>query len=212
GIKPHALNSGDATTPQPRGCTKVYYKDIEQVHITLGTIGSAMNDERRWTYILLNTMLGGSMSSMLFQEAREKLGLVYSIYSYLSSYQDCGVLAMYAATTPDNIRKTLEVIGLQMRRFKDGDLKDESIDDVKAQIKGNLLLSRESTISRMSSLAKNEIYYHREVSVEEVLEKIQAVSIDDIICLANDIFTRENLTLVSLGKMDEQDIKAITIL
>ena len=211
-IKPKNSISVDAISPSLNGRTKVYYKDIEQVHITLGTVGSAMNEEKRWTYILLNTMLGGSMSSMLFQEAREKLGLVYSIYSYLSSYRDCGVLAMYAATTPDNIRKTLEVIGLQMRRFKDGDLKDESIEDVKAQIKGNILLSRESTVSRMSSLAKNEIYYHREVSVEEVIGKIQAVSLDDIISLANDIFNLEKLTLVSLGKMDEQDIKAITIL
>ncbi|HOO44761.1 MAG TPA: pitrilysin family protein [Deltaproteobacteria bacterium] len=212
GRKSHCRTPEEATTPQRSGCTKVYYKDIEQVHITLGTLGSAMNDERRWTYILLNTMLGGSMSSMLFQEAREKLGLVYSIYSYLSSYKDCGVLAMYAATTPDYIAKTLEVIGRQMKRVKNGDLKDESIDDVKAQIKGNLLLSRESTVSRMSSLAKNEIYYNREVSVEEVLEKIQAVSLDQIIGLANEIFVPERLTLVSLGKMEEQGIKAIAIL
>ncbi|HHO74817.1 MAG TPA: insulinase family protein [Deltaproteobacteria bacterium] len=212
GIKSHCLIQEDSICPKPTGCTKAYYRDIEQVHINLGTVGSAMNDERRWTYILLNTMLGGSMSSMLFQEAREKLGLVYAIYSYLSSYRDCGVLAMYAATTPDNIRKTLEIIGRQMIRIKQGALKDESIDDVKAQIKGNLLLSRESTVSRMSSLAKNEIYYNREVSVEEVIQKIQAVSLDDIIALANDIFTRERLTLVSLGKMDQQDIKEITIL
>jgi predicted Zn-dependent peptidase len=190
---------------------KVYFKDIEQVHITLGTAGAAINDEQRWTYIVLNTMLGGSMSSMLFQEAREKLGLVYSIYSYLSSYCDCGVLAMYAASTPNNIHKTLEVIFRQMKRLKDGDLSDLNLDDVKAQIKGNLLLSRESTISRMSSLAKNEIYYNREVSVEEVIEKIQAVSQDDIITLANDIFVQDRITLVSLGKIDqtEMDIEAL---
>jgi predicted Zn-dependent peptidase len=190
---------------------KVFFKDIEQVHITLGTEGAAMNDERRWTYIVLNTILGGSMSSMLFQEAREKLGLVYSIYSYLSSYRDCGVLAMYAASTPDNIHKTLKVIGRQMKRLKDGDLLDMSLDDVKAQIKGNLLLSRESTVSRMSSLAKNEIYYNREVSVEEVIEKIQTVTLDDIITLANDIFVQDRITLVSLGKIDqtEMDIQAL---
>jgi len=212
GKKPLAKNHEDVTTSHTTGCTKAYYKDIEQVHLTLGTLGAAMNDEKRWTYILLNTMLGGSMSSMLFQEARENLGLVYSIYSYLSSYKDCGVLAMYAATTPDYIGKTLEVIGRQMKRVKDGDLKDESIDDVKAQIKGNLLLSRESTVSRMSSLAKNEMYYNREVSVEEVLEKIQAVSLDQIISLANDIFIPEKMTLVSLGKMEEQVLKATAIL
>ena len=194
------------TTLRPRGSMKFYYKDIEQVHITLGATGAAMNDERRWTYIVLNTMLGGSMSSMLFQEAREKLGLVYSIYSYLSSYRDCGVMAMYAASTPNNIHKTLEVIGTQMKRLKTGDLAGESIDDIKTQIKGNLLLSRESTISRMSSIAKNEIYYNREVSVEEVLEKIQAVNLDDMIALANDIFLTDQLTLVCLGKMDQGEL------
>jgi len=188
------------------GVTKVYFKEIEQVHITLGTTGSAMNDESRWTYIVLNTMLGGSMSSMLFQEAREKLGLVYSIYSYLSSYRDCGVMAMYAAATPNNIHKTLDVIGAQMRRLKEGDLAGESIEDIKTQIKGNLLLSRESTISRMSSLAKNEIYYNREVSVDEVVENIQAVRLDDIIALANDIFMPEKLTLVCLGKVEQGEL------
>jgi len=192
--------------PPARGSTKFYYKDIEQVHITLGAAGAGMNDERRWTYIVLNTMLGGSMSSMLFQEAREKLGLVYSIYSYMSSYRDRGVLAMYAASTPDTIHKTLEVIGTQMKRLKAGDLNGESIEDIKTQIKGNLLLSRESTISRMSSLAKNEMYYNREVSVDEVLEKIQAVSLEDIISLANDIFVPDQLTLVCLGKMKQDQL------
>lgn len=198
--------------PSFMGSTKFFYKDIEQVHITLGATGAAMNDERRWTYIVLNTMLGGSMSSMLFQEAREKLGLVYSIYSYLSSYRDCGVMAMYAASTPNNIHKTLEVIGTQMKRLRTGDLAGESIDDIKTQIKGNLLLSRESTISRMSSIAKNEIYYNREVSVEEVLEKIQAVTLDDMIALANDIFLTDQLTLVCLGKMDQGELSLTGLL
>ena len=205
-IHTHSQAPSVDTTPLSRGSLKLYYKDIEQVHITLGAQGAAMNDERRWAYIVLSTMLGGSMSSMLFQEVREKLGLVYSIYSYLSSYRDCGVLAMYAACTPDNIHKTLEVIGTQMKRLKEGDLAGESIHDIKTQIKGNLLLSRESTISRMSSLAKNEIYYNREVSVEEVLEKIQAVSLEDIIALANDIFISDQLTLVCLGKMDQGEV------
>lgn len=200
------------TTPLPRGSKKFYYKDIEQVHITLGATGAAMNDERRWTYIVLSTMLGGSMSSMLFQEAREKFGLVYSIYSYLSSYRDCGAMAMYAASTPNNIHKTLEVIGTQMKRLKEGDLAGESIDDIKTQIKGNLLLSRESTTSRMSSLAKNEIYYNREVSVDEVVEKIQAVNLDDLIALANDIFLPDQMTLVCLGKVDQGELNTEVLL
>ena len=190
------------------GKTKVFNKDIEQVHISLGTHGASMLDDSRWTYIVLNTILGGSMSSMLFQEAREKLGLVYSIYSYLSSYKDCGVLAMYAATTPKYVAETMDVIGKQMTKLKNADFGGISLDDVKTQIKGNLLLARESTVNRMSSLAKNEIYYAREVEVDEVIEKIQGVREGDVISLAGEIFDHTKITLVTLGKMDEKEIGA----
>lgn len=189
------------------GGKKIYARDIEQVHITIGTTGSTMNDERRWAYIVLNTMLGGSMSSMLFQKAREELGLVYSIYSYLSAYRDCGVLAVYSASTPENVNKTLEVISKEMVRLKKGDLSDIKLDDVKAQIKGNLLLSRESTVNTMSSMAKNEMYYGREVTVEEVIEKIRAVSLDEIVELANEIFVNEKLTCVTLGRIRQDSIE-----
>jgi predicted Zn-dependent peptidase len=170
-----------------------------------------MNDERRWTYIVLNTMFGGSMSSMLFQEAREELGLVYSIYSYLSAYHDCGVLAIYAASSPENVNKTLDVIGKQMTRLKKGQLSDIKLDDVKAQIKGNILLSRESTVNTMSSMAKNEMYYGREVTVDEVIEEIKAVSLDDIVELANDIFVNEELIFVTLGRMSQDSIEWIPL-
>lgn len=189
--------------PTARGKVKSYTKDIEQVHITLGTIGSSMLDDDRWSYIVLNTMLGGSMSSMLFQEVREKLGLAYSIYSYLSSYWDCGVLAMYAATTPKYVKQTIDVVVKQMEMLKKGDFGGISLDDVKTQIKGNLLLSRESTINRMFSLAKNEMYYGREVPVDEVIQKIQKVTAEDIVALAEEIFQRTKITLVTLGKLEE---------
>jgi predicted Zn-dependent peptidase len=200
------LNSENIRLPIGRG-KKIYAKDIEQVHLTVGATGSAMNDERRWTYIVLNTMFGGSMSSMLFQEAREELGLVYSIYSYLSAYHDCGVLAIYAASSPENVNKTLDVIGKQMTRLKKGQLSDIKLDDIKAQIKGNILLSRESTVNTMSSMAKNEMYYGREVTVDEVIEKIKAVSLDDIVELANDIFVNEELTFVTLGRISKDSLE-----
>ncbi|HNQ84744.1 MAG TPA: pitrilysin family protein [Deltaproteobacteria bacterium] len=188
------------------GARKVCYRDIEQVHFTLGATGSAMNDDRRWTYIVLNTILGGSMSSMLFQEAREVRGLVYSIYSYLNAYRDCGALAVYAACTPENVNRTLEVVSAQIARLKTGDIKDVSMEDIKTQIKGNLLLARESTVNRMSSMAKNEMYYGREVTMDEVIERIQAVSRDDVVDLAGEIFLEENLTLVALGRIKEEDL------
>lgn len=190
--------------PTIKGKVKSYSKDIEQVHITLGTIGPSMLDNARWPYIILNTILGGSMSSMLFQEVREKLGLAYSIYSYLSSYRDCGVLAMYAATTPKHVKQTLEVMVKQMEMLKKGNFGGISIDDVKTQIKGNLLLSRESTINRMSSLVKNEMYYGRDISIDEVIQKIQDVRVEDVVTLAEEIFQNSKITLVTLGKLQEE--------
>lgn len=189
------------------GVRKMYYKDIEQVHFTLGTTGSAMNNEQRWVYIVLNTMLGGSMSSMLFQEAREERGLVYSIYSYLNAYRDCGAMAVYAACTPENVNPTLEVVSDQMRRIKAGKLEDIKLEDIKAQIKGNLLLARESSVNRMSSMAKNEIYYRREVTVEEVIGKLQAITMDDVVALAGDIFVDDKFTFVSLGRIDQDALQ-----
>jgi predicted Zn-dependent peptidase len=200
-----------ASSPLREGSTRVFSKDIEQVHITLGTTGASMLDEKRWAHIVLNTILGGSMSSMLFQEAREKLGLVYSIYSYLSCYKDCGVLAMYAATTPDYLQKTMEVIMRQMTKVKQGDFGGINLDDVKAQIKGNLLLARESTIHRMSSIAKNELYYHRDVPEEEIIDNIQTVQADDVVALAEEIFQGSKITLVYLGNIEEKDMEGISL-
>ncbi|HQO79667.1 MAG TPA: pitrilysin family protein [Deltaproteobacteria bacterium] len=202
GLHPASPSFPEESLLKRAGVTRMVYRDIEQVHVTLGTAGASMLDAKRWVYIVLNTILGGSMSSMLFQEAREKLGLVYSIYSYLSSYRDCGVLALYAATTPDNLQKTMEVIMRQMSRIREGDFGGIHIDDVKAQIKGNLLLARESTTHRMSSIAKNEIYYNRDIPEEEIIEKIGEVSSDDVVSLAQEIFQGSKITTVFLGKVD----------
>ncbi|OPZ60885.1 MAG: Protease 3 precursor [Deltaproteobacteria bacterium ADurb.Bin510] len=188
------------------GERKLYYKDLEQVQITLGVKGPAMHDERRWAYLVLNNLLGGSMSSMLFQEVREKLGLVYSVYSYLSAYRDCGALTIYAGTTPKNVGKAIEVCCNQFKRLKAGDFGDLSLDDVKEQIKGSLMLSREGTESRMSANAKNELYFHREVPIEEIIARVQGVTNDELIALAAEIFRPEALSLVTLGKLGESQL------
>lgn len=202
----HGRHDRDASCA-PAGLKKVVYRDIEQVHFTLGTRGSAMSDEKRWVFIVLNTILGASMSSMLFQEVREKRGLVYSIYSYLNAYRDCGVLAVYAACTPDHVNETLDVIREQLDRLAGGKIDDIRIEDIKAQIKGNLLLARESSVNRMSSMAKNEIYYGREVTVEEALEKIENVSLDDVASLAREIFDEQKgFTFVALGRVRPEDV------
>lgn len=147
------------------------------------------------------------MSSMLFQEIREKLGLVYSVYSYQNLYRDCGAFVVYAGTTPDNVERTIDTVVTQMQQIKRGDFGSMSLDDVKGQIKGNLLLSRESTESRMTSNARNEIYFNREVTLDEVMEKIQAVDSDQVIALAEEIFRPELMTLVTLGRVSDISLK-----
>ncbi len=200
GIKPKGLNH------------KVYERNLEQIHFTLGVKGPSLKECRRWVYSVLNSILGGSMSSMLFQEIREKLGLVYSICSYLNIYEDCGVLAVNAATTPENMKKTLEVLSEQMRKLKRRDFDGIKLDEVKAQMRGHILLSQEVTEHRMSSIAKNEMFYQREIPVEEIIEKINAVSDEELIDLARDIFQAENITLVTLGRNVEEQQKLPSIL
>ena len=165
-----------------------------------------MTADSRWTYLILNNLLGSSMSSMLFQEVREKLGMVYSIYSYLNAYRDCGIMAVYAGTTEDNVARTLEVTVQQLKRVQAGDFGDLSLEDVKQQIKGHLLLARESTENRMVSNAKNEIYYKREVPVDEVIAKINAVTTEMVVELACDIFVPEKMNLVTLGRLRDGDV------
>jgi predicted Zn-dependent peptidase len=185
----------------PKGLNhKVYERDLEQIHFTLGLKGPSLKDEKRWVYSVLNSIFGGSMSSMLFQEVREKLGLVYSIYSYLNIYEDCGVLAVNAATTPENMAKTLQILSEQMKKIKKGDFGGLKLEDVKAQMRGHVLLSQEITEHKMSSIAKNEMFYGREIPVEEIIEKINAVREEELISLANDIFAMENISLVTLGR------------
>jgi predicted Zn-dependent peptidase len=200
GIKPRGLNH------------KVYERDLEQIHFTLGIKGPSLKESRRWVYSVLNSILGGSMSSMLFQEIREKLGLVYSICSYLNIYEDCGVLAVNAATTPDNMKKTLEVVSEQMRKLKKGNFGGIKLEEVKAQMRGHILLSQEITEHRMSSIAKNEMFYQREIPIEEIIENINAVSEEELIELAGDIFTGGNITLVTLGRNTEEQQKLPSIL
>jgi predicted Zn-dependent peptidase len=207
------MKRGHVLGVKPRGLNhKVYERDLEQIHFTLGVKGPSLKEARRWVYSVLNSILGGSMSSMLFQEIREKLGLVYSICSYLNIYEDCGVFAINAATTPENMKKTLEVLSEQMRKLKKGDFGGIKLDEVKAQMRGHILLSQEITEHRMSSIAKNEMFYQREIPVEEIIEKINAVSEQELIDLAREIFQEENITLVTLGRNAEEQQKLPSIL
>ncbi|MBF6568585.1 MAG: insulinase family protein [Candidatus Binataceae bacterium] len=187
--------------PAERPSVIQYEKELEQVHLCLGGPGLSQSDPLRYASYVLNTALGGGMSSRLFQEVRERRGRVYSIYSFNSSYIDCGYLAVYAGTnrewTDEVIEVTLREIGKMVR---DG-LKPAELARAKSQLKGNMLLGMESTDSRMNRLARNEIYFRREIPLEELAEQIDRVTNDQIVELAALSFRPDRMTLVVLGDL-----------
>ena len=177
-------------------------RSLEQVQICLGVPSPPITDENRYATLILNTVLGGGMSSRLFQTIREERGMAYSIYSDLSPYSDTGALCVYAGTSAD---KTLEMLDLVMAEFqalKETLLTDEELHRAKEQVKGNILLGLESSGSRMSNLARQEMYFNHFFSVEEVLERLDAVTADQVQFMAQKLFVAERIAVTLLGRLD----------
>ena len=155
-------------------------KQLEQVHVCVGAPSCRQSDPARFALYVMNTVLGGSMSSRLFQNIREKRGLVYSISSGVSAYADTGVFTIYAATSLDSVREVLRLTVDEVRRMVGERLPDEELRRAKEHIKGSLLLSLEGTVSRMSHLVRQELYLGRQMSLDEIAEGIDAVTADDV--------------------------------
>jgi len=163
-------------------------KDISQVHIAVGKRAFQYNSPYRYPALVLNTLLGGSMSSRLFQRLREKEGLVYSVFSFFQLYSDIGAMGVYLATSPSAKKKAIDIVFEELKKLaKDGLTKDELV-NTKEHIKGGLILELESTVARMVRILKDEIYLQREVSIDETLEAVENVSKDDVISLARELF------------------------
>ncbi|MEE9186092.1 MAG: pitrilysin family protein [Candidatus Binatia bacterium] len=178
-------------------------KPLEQVHICLGVVGIHQSHEKRYVAYLLNTLLGGGMSSRLFQEIREKRGKVYSTYSFLSSYRDVGYLGIYAGTKSDWVKEVVDLITTELRHFMEGKLSEEDLERAKNQVIGNMILGMESSDSWMSHLARNEIYFSKAFTLEEISEATRSVSRKDIIDLACEIFRPEGMALTLLGDFEK---------
>jgi predicted Zn-dependent peptidase len=177
-------------------------RSLEQVQICLGVPSPRITDENRYATLILNTVLGGGMSSRLFQTIREERGMAYSIYSDLSPYSDTGSLCVYAGTSAD---KTLEMLDLVMAEFsalKETLLTPEELHRAKEQVKGNILLGLESSGSRMSNLARQEMYFKHFFSVEEVLERLDAVTAEQVQRMAQTLFVSERIAVTLLGRLD----------
>jgi predicted Zn-dependent peptidase len=193
--------------PAPSSRRACIERDLGQAHLIIGTPAPSNVDPGRFAGILMNAILGGSMSSRLFQEIREKRGLAYAIRSYIVSYRDAGMLNIYVGTSRDRVRDVIELILDELRRMKKEYLTDREMQLAKELIKGNLLLGLESTDNRMSKLATNEIYFGRHIPFEEIVRHIDAVQKEDVRDLAAEIFDASTLSLAALGNVSEKDLE-----
>jgi len=193
--------------PNSISATNIWKRELEQVHFCLGTKGLQYNHSLRFASYVLNTILGGGMSSRLFQEIRENRGLAYSVYSYLPTYIDTGLVVVYAGTNEGSFQEVIELVLKEFVRLKKGPFKGGELETAKEQLKGNLLLSLESSDNLMTRLAKNEIYFESYLPLEKILEGINGVGEEMARNLASDIFDERFFCLTVLGPMDGNDLE-----
>jgi predicted Zn-dependent peptidase len=192
----------ERVTPEPISTTNVWKRELEQVHLCLGTRGLRYNHSLRFASYLLNTILGGGMSSRLFQEIRENRGLAYSVYSYLPTYIDTGLTVVYAGTNEGSFQEVVDLILREFKRLKTEPFRNGELETAKEQLKGNLLLSLESSDNLMTRLAKNEIYFGSYLPIAKILEGIDEVRDENVRHLAGEIFDQRYFCMTVLGPLD----------
>ncbi len=181
----------------------VFPRDLEQVHVCLGARGFAAADERRFIATLLNIILGGNMSSRLFQVIREQLGLAYSIYSFLGFFSDTGLLDICAGVNPKNLGALLEAVSRELKKMKDDQVSPSEMKGAQDYFKGSLYLNAEDVEQRMLRLAKNEINFGRYIPLEDVVNGLLKVTVEEVQTLANEVLQSQNCGLALLGPVEE---------
>lgn len=189
--------------PSPKQDIICREKDTEQVHLCVGTPGLKLDDENIYVFQIINTILGGGLSSRLFQEIREKRGLVYSVYSYHSSYHDTGLFCVYAGLSKQNVEQVMDLIFKQVKDIRVNGVKTEEMQRAKDQIKGNLYLSLENVSTRMSRLGKSQLYLGKVVPPEEIVQKVNRVSAQDVREVVREFLKPEKFSLASIGPWDD---------
>jgi predicted Zn-dependent peptidase len=177
-------------------------KSLEQVQICLGVPAPPVTDESRYATLILNTVLGGGMSSRLFQTIREERGMAYSIYSELSPYRDTGTLLVYAGTSAGKALEVVDLILAEFRNLKETPLGHEELTRAKDQLKGNILMGLESSNSRMANLARQEMYFHNFVTVDEIIARIDEVEAGQVQAMARQLFHPDRIAVTLLGRLD----------
>lgn len=201
----HAPRTGPAaeeSAPRVAPVIQIRKKDLEQSHIVFGAEALPQHHPERYAGYALNTTLGGSMSSRLFQNVREKRGLAYSVFSGLSAYQDAGALSIYAGCANDAVAELIDVVVAEIRQMKVGGLDPIELRRAKDHLKGSLMLGLESTSSRMSHLARQEMYRDSTFGLDEMLAAIEQVSAEDVLRLADRFFSNGSLAVTVLGNVN----------
>lgn len=189
------------TTPDFAANVISQQKKTEQAHLCISLPGFQVGHEEVYSLVLLNNILGGSMSSRLFQEIREERGLAYSVYSYHSSYKEAGTFTVYTGTAQEHVGQVFDIVSHVLRDVADHGITDKELNKGKEQLKGSLMLSLESTNSRMSRLGKNELLLERHLSLDEILAKIDQVSHETVLSVAQQLF-RSKLALAMVSPLD----------
>ncbi len=191
------------TPPQPHArITTRTKRELEQVHICLGVPSYPITHQKRFAISMLNNILGGGMSSRLFQNIREKQGLAYAVFSELNPYRDAGMLSIYAGTALETAGRVVRSITEEFRNLKEQSVTEEELRRAKNHLRGSLLLSLESTNARMSNLARQEIYFGRFFGLEEILASFEAVTREELHAIAQEFFRPEQIAVTVLGNLD----------
>jgi predicted Zn-dependent peptidase len=208
---------GDARTPADRALQEPLFerrvrflrKDTEQYHVCLGGRGISRHDERRFALRVLEGVLGGTSSSRLFQEVRERRGLAYSVYSFSSLYADTGEVGLYVGTRPDNLREALAAIARELERFVEDPASPQELERSRENLKGRVALSLESTTARMSRLGSALLGGVPIYSVDEIVDRIDAVTLEDVRELAQELFAPETLSAAGVGAEEDTFLQAL---
>src|SRR6202000_2224305 len=202
-----SLPAGESLTTvvPPKTAARIILKNkksLEQVQLCLGVPAPAIADESRYVTLVLNTILGGGMSSRLFQTVREERGLAYSIYSDLNPYKDTGMLCVYVGTSSDRALQVIQLVTDEFRRLKQEPMPEDELRRAKDQLLGNIILSMESTGARMSNLARQEMYFNHFFGIEEVMQQVEEVTAEGAMMLARELFDPEKIAVTMLGRLD----------
>jgi predicted Zn-dependent peptidase len=191
--------------------TRFVRKDTEQYHVCLGAPGLARDDDRRFALRVLDNILGGTSSSRLFVEIREKRGLAYAVYSFAAQYADTGQVGLYVGTRPDNVGTAMSIVRTELERMRQDGATADELERSKDNVKGRVLLSLESTVARMNRLGSSVLADMPLMSVDELEARIDAVSLDDVLALARELYAPERLSIAGIGADEDVFQKALAV-